>query len=65
MSPEDALVKAREAGLDLVEVAATRPISKRKRWRLIRVIDHADLGGREQSPDKELAAAAESEGGDS
>ncbi len=28
---------------DLVEIAATRPLSKRKRWRLVRVIRGADL----------------------
>lgn len=38
-----------EAGIaqvgDQVEVVATRPISKRKCWRLRRVIAHSQLGG--------------------
>lgn len=28
---------------DLVEIAATRPISKHKRWRLVRVLVHSEL----------------------
>lgn len=29
---------------DLVEIASTRPISKRKRWRLVRVVRRSELG---------------------
>jgi small subunit ribosomal protein S17 len=27
---------------DMVEIAATRPLSKHKRWRLVRIVDRAD-----------------------
>ena len=30
---------------DNVEIASTRPMSKRKRWRLVRVISRSQLGG--------------------
>ncbi len=30
---------------DNVEIASTRPLSKRKRWRLLRVISRSQLGG--------------------
>lgn len=30
---------------DAVEICATRPMSKRKRWRLLRVISHSQLAG--------------------
>jgi len=30
---------------DTVEIEATRPISKRKRWRLLRVVTRSELGG--------------------
>jgi small subunit ribosomal protein S17 len=30
---------------DLVEIVATRPISKRKCWRLLRVVTRSELGG--------------------
>lgn len=30
---------------DTVEVASTRPMSKRKRWRLLRVVSRSALGG--------------------
>ena len=30
---------------DSVEIASTRPMSKRKRWRLVRVISRSQLGG--------------------
>jgi small subunit ribosomal protein S17 len=30
---------------DSVEVTATRPLSKRKRWRLLRVVTRSELGG--------------------
>lgn len=30
---------------DSVEICATRPLSKRKRWRLLRVISHSQLAG--------------------
>ncbi len=30
---------------DLVEIVATRPLSKRKRWRLLRVVSRSELGG--------------------
>jgi small subunit ribosomal protein S17 len=46
---------------DTVEISSTRPISKLKRWRLIRVVTHADLAGAGQSPDRELAEAAAAE----
>lgn len=39
---------------DAVEICATRPMSKRKRWRLLRVISHSQLAGVEV-----LDAAAE------
>jgi small subunit ribosomal protein S17 len=32
---------------DVVEIVATRPLSKRKRWRLLRVLGHADPTGDE------------------
>jgi len=32
---------------DSVEIASTRPMSKRKRWRLLRVITRSQLGGLE------------------
>ena len=34
--------EAAKAG-DRVEIAATRPLSKRKRWRMVRVLDHTEL----------------------
>jgi len=56
-----------EAGVarpgDVVEVASCRPISKRKRWRIVRVVEHGDLGLVGMSPDAELAEAAAQEGG--
>ena len=30
---------------DTVEIASTRPLSKRKRWRLVRVISRSELAG--------------------
>ena len=30
---------------DNVELVSTRPLSKRKRWRLLRVLGHSQLGG--------------------
>ena len=30
---------------DSVEICATRPLSKRKRWRLLRVVSHSQLAG--------------------
>lgn len=50
---------------DLVVVAATRPISKRKRWRLLSVLTHSELVEHGISPDMELAEAAAEEGGES
>ncbi len=51
---------------DMVEIAETRPISKRKRWRLVRIVEHGDLDRGGLSPDRELAeAAAAEEGGES
>ena len=32
---------------DLVEIVSTRPLSKRKRWRLLRVITRSELAGLE------------------
>ena len=29
---------------DLVEIAATRPLSKRKRWRLVQVVQRSEVG---------------------
>ncbi len=49
---------------DIVEIAATRPLSKRKRWRLVRVLEHSDLAVQEKSPDMELAEAEAVEGGE-
>jgi small subunit ribosomal protein S17 len=48
---------------DVVEIAATRPLSKRKRWRLVRVLEHSDLEVQEKSPDMELAEAEAAEVG--
>jgi len=50
---------------DIVEIAATRPISKRKRWRVVQILKHGDLAAAAQSPDVELAEAAAAEGGES
>ena len=50
---------------DFVEIAATRPMSKRKRWRLVQVLNHSELADRALSPDAELAEAAAAEGGES
>ena len=50
---------------DLVEIAATRPISKHKRWRLLGVMTHFERAERALSPDAELAEAAAAEGGES
>ena len=47
---------------DTVEIAATRPLSKHKRWRLVQVTNRAILAHEAGiSPDRELAEAA---GGD-
>ena len=40
---------------DMVEIVATRPISKLKRWRLVRVVEAA----RERGVDVAIASAAE------
>ncbi len=50
---------------DVVEIMACRPMSKLKRWRMVKVVKHGDLGLVGQSPDAELAEAAAAEGGDS
>ena len=42
---------------DLVEIAATRPISKRKRWRLLRVVRRADLLSEVADVETEIATA--------
>jgi len=47
---------------DTVEIVACRPISKQKRWRLGRVLEHGDLALAGKSPDVELADAAAAEG---
>jgi small subunit ribosomal protein S17 len=49
---------------DTVEMTACRPMSKLKRWRLTRVVSHSALAAQGQSPDKELAAAADEQGGE-
>lgn len=59
----DAEGVAREG--DLVEIVACRPMSKRKRYRIAKVIEHGDLGLQGISPDAELAEAAAAEGGES
>ena len=50
---------------DLVQIEATRPISKRKRWRLVSVLERSELIEQNLSPDAELAEAAAAEGGES
>jgi len=47
---------------DLVEVAATRPMSKRKRWRLVRVVEKAKVA--EDVKNAEETVASLMEGGD-
>jgi small subunit ribosomal protein S17 len=47
---------------DRVEIVSTRPVSKHKRWRLLTVLQNADLAAQGQSPDRELAEAAEAAG---
>jgi small subunit ribosomal protein S17 len=42
---------------DLVEIAATRPLSKRKRWRLLRVVRRADLVSEIPDVETEIASA--------
>ena len=48
--------EAREG--DLVEVQETRPVSKTKRWRLVKVLERAKLSTAERSAADESAAAA-------
>ncbi len=47
---------------DLVEIAATRPLSKRKRWRLVRVINRSDLDTGPVPGGVEIADAAGGDG---
>ncbi len=42
---------------DRVEVVETRPISKQKRWRLIRVVEHAAVLGQLDIKEVEIAPA--------
>jgi len=43
---------------DLVEVAATRPLSKRKRWRLVQIIQRSEAGDAAAPIDHDEALAA-------
>ena len=40
---------------DLVEIASTRPLSKNKRWRLVRVVKAAGGGRKAEAPKAEAA----------
>ena len=43
---------------DVVEIASTRPLSKRKRWRFLRVLKHIDLAqGIEGELDSEIGGS--------
>jgi small subunit ribosomal protein S17 len=50
---------------DLVEIAASRPISKLKRWRLVRIVEAAPERGAEvQAIEQAEAARVEPQGGE-
>lgn len=42
---------------DMVEIEATRPLSKRKRWRLLRVVRRADILTEVADVETEIASA--------
>jgi len=44
---------------DLVEIAATRPLSKLKRWRLVRVVEAAPDRGEDLTSDENLPGAGD------
>jgi small subunit ribosomal protein S17 len=42
---------------DLVEIESTRPLSRRKRWRLLRVVRRSELEGEALDVESEIATA--------
>jgi small subunit ribosomal protein S17 len=42
---------------DMVEIGATRPLSKRKRWRLLRIVRRGDVLAEVTDVEAEIAAA--------